>query len=292
MDIDQLRTFCQLALDCNYRVASEHLCITQSALTKKIQRLEAHIGLVLFERGRKGACLTSAGQVLLPEAQRLVDNFSAFQALTYRVSEGITGSLKMGFGISSYMLAPDYIVRFKSQFPHIHIELNDIPSQVQTDLLLRGELQLGFSRLPVSSPLKGIKLKSDHLVIAVHRSHTIDEDNPWDALDHLDYLRLTPERGKGLSKQIDKLLIEENQSINPVQEADDIATLLALVSANTGFTIVPASVGHIANDSVRLIPLSSPSAVWDIGLIWNERLDCAARDRFIQFVVTEPHANL
>lgn len=149
MDFDQLRTFCQLAIDGNYRVASEHLCITQSALTKKIQRLEAHIGFVLFDRGRQGACLTQAGLTLLPEAQRLMDNFSAFQALTHRVAEGTTGYLKIGFGISSYVLAPRYITRFKSRFPHINIVLNDIPSQLQTELLLSGDLQLGFNRLPI-----------------------------------------------------------------------------------------------------------------------------------------------
>lgn len=285
MDFDQLRTFCQLAIDGNYRIASDHLCITQSALTKKIQRLEAQLGLMLFERGRQGACLTQAGLTLLPEAQRLVDDFITFQALTQRVAEGATGFLKIGFGISSYALAPSYIARFKPHFPSIHIVLNDIPSQLQTESLLRGELQLGFNRLPVRPPLKGIKLSSDQLVVAVHRSQLINEDELWASLRHLDYLRLTPERGQGLARQIERLLAEEKQSLYPAQEADDIATLLALVSANTGFTIVPASVGHIANDSVRLIRLRGPSALWDVGLIWNEALDNAARDRFINYVV-------
>ncbi|RAS65195.1 LysR family transcriptional regulator [Vibrio diazotrophicus] len=287
MDFDQLRTFCQLAIDGNYRVASEHLCITQSALTKKIQRLEAHTGLVLFERGRQGACLTQAGLTLLPEAQRMVDNFNAFQALTHLVAEGTTGTLKIGFGISSYHLAPHYIAQFKQAFPNIHIVLNDMPSQLQTESLLRGELHLGFNRLPAIPPLKGIKFSSDHLVVAVHRSQLIDESKLWNSLRHLDYLRLTPERGLGLAKQIEKLLIEQNQTLHPAQEADDILTLLALVSANIGFTIVPASVENIANESVRFIPLPSSSAIWDVGLIWNEDLGNSARDSFIKFIVKE-----
>ncbi|MFM2483495.1 LysR family transcriptional regulator [Celerinatantimonas yamalensis] len=287
MDFDQLRTFCQLAIDGNYRVASEHLCITQSALTKKIQRLEAHTGLILFKRGRQGACLTQAGLTLLPEAQRMVDNFNAFQTLTHLVAEGTTGYLKISFGISSYDLAPQYIAQFKQLFPNIHIVLNDMPSQLQTESLLRGELQLGFNRLPVITPLKGMKLSSDHLVVAVHRSQLIDESDLWASLRNLDYLRLTPERGQGLAKQIERLLIEQDQTLHPVQEADDILTLLALVSANTGFTIVPASVEHIANESVRFIPLRSSSAIWDVGLIWNEDLDNAARDSFIKFIATD-----
>lgn len=285
MDIDQLRTFCQLAEDGNYRVASEHLCITQSALTKKIQRLELHTGTNLFERGRHGACLTQAGLTLFPEAQRIVANFEAFQTLTNLVAEGTEGYLNIGFGISSYHLAPQYIAQFKQLFPNIHITLNDIPSQYQTKALLRGELQLGFNRLPVTTPLKGVSLSSDHLVVAVHRSRNIDENILWDSLLHLDYLRLNPARGQGLNKQIEALLMEHNQVLHPIQEADDILTLLALVSANLGFTIVPASVEQIANDNVRFIPLHGVSAMWDVGLIWNEDMNNPVRESFIDLIV-------
>ncbi|MGR6839570.1 LysR family transcriptional regulator [Aliivibrio wodanis] len=282
MDIDQLRTFCQLAEDGNYRVASEHLYITQSALTKKIQRLENHIGVTLFERGRQGACLTQAGLTLLPEAQRVVINFEVFQTLTNLVAEGTTGNLNIGFGISSYLLAPQIIAQFKHVFPDIHITLNDLPSQYQTKALLRGEFQFGFNRLPVVTPLKGMVLSSDHLVVAVHRSRVIDESKLWTSLRNLDYLRLNPARGQGLSQQIEALLMKQQQVLSPVQEADDILTLLALISANLGFTIVPASVRHIANDHVYFIPLDNSE--WDVGLIWNEEMDNPARDSFITFI--------
>ncbi|MCF7361518.1 hypothetical protein L3V23_05455 [Vibrio sp. A1-b2] len=80
------------------------------------------------ERGRQGAGLTQAGLTLLPEAQRMVDNFNVFQAFTHLVAEGTTGTLKIGFGISSYSLAPHYIAQFKQAFPNIHIVLNGMPS--------------------------------------------------------------------------------------------------------------------------------------------------------------------
>jgi DNA-binding transcriptional LysR family regulator len=62
MEFDLLKAFCQLAKSGNYRLASEQLYITQSALTKKIQRLESNIGASLFSRGRNGAELTHAGK--------------------------------------------------------------------------------------------------------------------------------------------------------------------------------------------------------------------------------------
>ncbi|MDG3084940.1 LysR family transcriptional regulator [Vibrio hannami] len=284
MDLGDLRTFCQLAEDGNYRVASEHLHITQSALTKKIQRLEAFCGVVLFERGRQGASLTAAGVALLPEAQRIVSSFESYKCLTQRVAKGIAGNLNIGFGISSYQLAPDYIAKFKKHYPEIHITLNDIPSQKQSELLLRGDLHLSFSRLPALAPLKGVKLCTDHLVLATHRSQSININKLWFSLDSIDYLQLNPERGMGLSQQINMVLEEHEIKLNVVQEADDIQTLLALVSANLGFTIVPASARHIANEHVAFWELSGESSSWDVGLIWNEQLQSAAKDNFIHFV--------
>lgn len=284
MDLSDLRTFCQLAVDGNYRIASEHLHITQSALTKKIQRLEAFCGVALFERGRQGASLTAAGAYLLPEAQRIVSSFESYKSLTQRVAKGIEGSLNIGFGISTYHLAPDYIAKFKKKYPQIHITLNDIPSQNQSESLLSGELQLSFSRLPTITPLKGVKLSTDYLVIATHRSQIIDENKLWSSLDSIDYLQLNPERGMGLSQQINMLLGEHEKKLNVVQEADDIQTLLALVAANLGFTIVPASVKHIANEHVAFWELSGENSSWDVGLIWNEKLESFAKDNFIQFV--------
>lgn len=284
MDVVDLRTFCQLAVDGNYRVASEHLHITQSALTKKIQRLEAFCGVVLFERGRQGASLTAAGAALLPEAQRIVSSFESYKSLTQRVAKGVAGTLNIGFGISSYYLAPDYIAKFKKYYPEIHITLNDIPSQKQSELLLQGDLHLSFSRLPTVDPLKGMKLCTDHLVLATHKSQIIDKNKLWFLLDSIDYLQLNPERGKGLSQQINMLLEEHEKTLNVVQEADDIQTLLALVSANLGFTIVPASVKHIANENVAFWELSGVKSSWDVGLIWNEQLESFAKDNFIQFV--------
>lgn len=284
MDFDQLRTFCQLAEDGNYRVASEHLCITQSALTKKIQRLEAYIGVALFERGRQGAELTQVGQTLLPEAKRMVTNFKGFQTLTNMIAEGTTGNLNIGFGISSYHLAPHYIVQFKKMYPNVHLTLNDMPSQHQTKALLRGELQLSFNRLPVIIPLKGIPLLSDHLVIVVHRNRNIEKKNVWASLTNIDYLRLNPARGQGLNLQIEALIHEYGQTLHPAQEADDILTLLALVSADLGFTIVPSSVKSIANQNLLFIPLNGFNSTWDVGLIWNEEKQDPVRDNFIQFV--------
>lgn len=285
MDIDLLRTFCLLADHKNFRVTSEHLYITQSALTKKIQRLEEHLKVSLFDRGRHGAELTPMGKVLLPEAKRVLKGFESFQTLATFVAEGTSGHLNIGFGISSFHEAPNYIAKFKQDNPNVHVTLNDYPSHQLVEELLSGNLQLGFDRLPVDLPLTAIPLFSDRLAIAIHEDEPINFDNLWGSLSHYNYLELSRSKNPTLNKHIMNYLWETKQRPAVIEEANDIVTALALVSARLGYTIIPASVARISQPQIRFIPLEGEYAVWSVGLLWNADIADPVREAFIKKVV-------
>ncbi|MEZ8821373.1 LysR family transcriptional regulator [Vibrio sp. 10N.222.54.A1] len=287
MEFDLLKAFCQLAKSGNYRMASEQLYITQSALTKKIQRLESNIGASLFSRGRNGAELTHAGKTLLPEAQRLVHSMQAFEQLSGSVVNGTQGHLNIGFGVSNYHEAPKLIAAYKQQYPDVHITLNDTPSKQQTDELLSHELDISFNRIPDASDLKSLTLFNDSLVIAVHKDilkQAPGNDQVLFELSKWPYLKLAQHRGPGLDRQIQQYCLANKIDLSKTQEADDILTLLALVSANIGFTIVPSSAQYISNTDVEFIALEGEHATWPVGLIWNGESDNPLRDRFVEFV--------
>lgn len=286
MDIGQIRAFCQLAQDGNYRIASEHLFMTQSALTKKIQKLEENMGACLFERGRLGAELTQVGKALLPEAAKILVQFRDFKSISNAIVEGTQGHLNIGFGVSSYHQAPKHIAEFKRRFPDVRLTLNDTPSKYQAEALVSGELQLSFNRLPVKRPLEGKKLASDCLVIAVHTDIPVNSAELWPSLSSLDYLRLTPHRGPKLHQQITAFLHSIEQTLSAEQEADDILTLLALVSARLGYTIVPASAKAIAPPNINFIPLTGPHTRWDVGIIWNTEKTDPLREQFVQLTIS------
>ncbi|WP_210474050.1 LysR family transcriptional regulator [Vibrio crassostreae] len=295
MEFDLLKAFCQLSKSGNYRVASEQLYITQSALTKKIQRLESNIGASLFSRGRNGAELTHAGKTLLPEAQRLVHSMQAFEQLSGSVVNGTQGHLNIGFGVSTYHEAPKLIAAYKQQHPDVHITLNDTPSKQQTDELLSHELDISFNRIPDSSDLESLTLFNDSLVIAIHKDLLKQAPSKSQILSELPkwpYLKLAQHRGPGLDKQIQQYCIANNIDLSKTQEADDILTLLALVSANIGFTIVPSSAQQISNTEVEFITLQGEHATWPVGLIWSGESENPLRDRFVEFVAKQVGSSL
>ncbi len=287
MEFDLLKAFCQLAKAGNYRLASEQLNITQSALTKKIQRLESNIGASLFSRGRNGSELTHAGKTLLAEAQRLVHSMQAFEQLSGSVVNGTQGHLNIGFGVSTYHEAPKLIAAYKQRYSDVHITLNDTPSKQQTDELLSYDLDISFNRIPDTSDLDSLTLFNDSLVIAIHKDllkQAPSKDQIIFELAKWPYLKLAQHRGPGLDRQIQQYCLANKIDLSKTQEADDILTLLALVSANIGFTIVPSSAQFISNTDVEFIALEGEHATWPVGLIWNRKSENPLRDRFVEFV--------
>ncbi len=288
MDTNLLRAFVLLAETQNYREASQRLFITQPALSKKIKLLESELGLTLFARGRHGAQLTHAGELLMEKARELVEQAQALQHYALDMAKGTTGKLAIGFGISGIKIAPALVARFRRAYPDVIVSLEDISSTQQTAQLLSGQLQLAFIRLPVEPPLVGLGLIAESLVLAVKKkslpAREFNDPQQYRFLDSQPFIQLLPEKGPGLYRQIEKFLEFNHIVPNIVQQTRDLQTMLALVAAGVGIAIVPESTVYIAPEGIDMIPLQGPYASWDVGMFWNPALADPLRDLFIGMV--------
>lgn len=288
-DLRQLQAFVTLAETANYREAANRLFITQPALTKQIQGLELSLGTTLFNRGRHGAELTAIGAQLLTQASALVEHGKGFERHALALASGAAGRLKMGFGLSSFVLAPSLVARFKRQVPEVLVHLQDMPSAIQHELLLSGQLQIGFMRRPQAPQLQEHRLLTDRLVLAVPTQLIGPDPAAFDvehALVHQPLLQMVAHRCPGLTQQIANFL-GANRLTGMIQEAEDIQTLVALVAAGIGNAILPRSVSFIAGPDVTLYPLSGPYSEWEISLVWNPTFADPIRDRFLALVRAE-----
>ena len=287
-DLRQLQAFVTLADTANYREAANRLFITQPALTKQIQGLEQALGSTLFNRGRHGAELTAIGAQLLTQASALVEHGKGFERHALALASGVAGRLKIGFGLSSFALAPSLVARFKQQVANVMVHLQDMPSAIQQEQLLSGQLQLGFMRRPDTPQLQEHRLLTDRLVLAVPTRMTTPDPAAFDlqqALASQPLLQMVGHRCPGLSQQIAGFL-GANRLTGMIQEAEDIQTLVALVAAGIGNAILPRSVSFIAGPDVTLYPLSGPCSEWEISMVWNPGFADPIRDHFIQLAIT------
>jgi DNA-binding transcriptional LysR family regulator len=285
MDNRQLRAFVALAELGRYHLAAERLCITQPALSKQIQAIELQLGTRLFERGRQGAQLTANGTALLPRARELLAQHAQFHLYALQVVKGEAGRLALGFGLSSFHLAPQLVAAFRLRFPAVVVSLEDLPSERQCQLLLSGDLQAGFVRLPVPAPLQALPLLNDRLVLAAPRTMALQAENPLADFHRFPLLQLEPSRGRGLSEQALRFITAQGLRANVVQQAEDIQTLLALVAAGIGVALLPQSIAFIAPAGVDILPLSGEQTQWQVGLAWNPQRPDTLRDNFIQDIL-------
>lgn len=281
MDSRQLRAFVTLAELGRYHLAAARLCITQPALSKQIQALETQLNTRLFERGRQGALLTASGEALFHRARELLTQHEQFHLHALQVVKGEAGRLALGFGLSSFHLAPQLVAAFRQRYPAVTIGLEDLPSERQCQLLREGRLQAGFVRLPVAVPLQVQPLLNERLVLAAPSALALRAQSVLADFHRLPLLQLLPERGRGLSEQALRFIAAHGVEANVVQQAEDIQTLLALVAAGVGAALLPQSIMYIAPVGIDILPLSGEQTAWQVGLAWNPQRADILRDNFI-----------
>ncbi|GAB1437383.1 LysR family transcriptional regulator [Providencia sp.] len=283
MDTRLLRAFVILADTENYREASSRLCISQPALTKQIKLLETQLELTLFERGRHGAMLTEHGKTLLPYAKNTLNHVAEFLNQAIALSEIPPITLNVGFGISAFQEASFFVARLQEQLPSVIIQLDDMPSHKMREKLNQHQLDIAFTRSDNRSSTESLvshPLKTEMLTLAIAKGQPQNK-TIRDYLTHNPLLMLRAQRGFGLYQQIQQYLQSENLHITPQQEASDIQTLVAMVAAKIGVSLVPFSARHIGGENIDFIPIQhNVNAKWQIDVVWQTSLPRAWQSLF------------
>ncbi|MBG5919802.1 LysR family transcriptional regulator [Providencia stuartii] len=281
MDTRLLRAFVVLAETANYHTAASQLYVTQPALTKQIKQLERQLAITLFERGRHGAQLTENGHKLLPFAQQVLSQTNQLLNRASELSSQFPKSIYVGFGISVFQEASFFVARLREYLPKTTIYFDDMPSNIMSQKLANHQLQVAFLRrpeTPFSTHFAVYPLKKETLSLAISTSQLTHQSIKQLLMTH-PYLSLRKERGSGLSQQIEQFLEQQKISLIPAQEASDIQTIIALVGAGAGVSLVPYSARHISRHDVTFIPIENiASATWDIDVVWSSSLPASWQD--------------
>ena len=169
LELSELRSFLVLAQHLHFGEAAEALHVSQPALTKQIQKLEAKLEGPLLVRGYRRVSLTPAGEILRDRAQSLLREAEMAEEIVRLAVQGKAGSLRIGFGIASLAAGlPDILTRFRQHFPAVQVSMRDMPTPDQIEALEQGDMDVGFVRLPVERPdLVTVPVLEERLVAAI-----------------------------------------------------------------------------------------------------------------------------
>src|SRR6478735_3272057 len=246
MELRQLRYFLVVADELHFGRAAERLHITQPPLTVAVRRLERELGVQLFDRTTRRVTLTAAGQAFRERIQAAVADLDDAAGDVADVAAGKSGKIRVGFVSSaSYTTVPEAIRAFRQQRPRIDLVLHPLTSGEQIEQLLAGNLDLGLIRDPGDVPGLNLELLSaEDLVVVLPETHrlaaakeVLPEDLEGEPMILFPY-RLMP----GFVARVLRLL--ESISTPPVvvQQAIHQETVLGLVAAGLGVSVLPESV--------------------------------------------------
>ena len=275
IDLDDLHAVVTLAETLHFGRAADRLHVSQPALSKRIRRIENSVGGPLLVRRYRDVRLTEAGRLLADRGRRLLEESAAAVALSQRAVRGEAGLLRIGFGIASILgLLPSVLLRFRTAHPDVQLHLRDMSTPEQIAALGAGEIDVGFVRLPVSDPGLIVRPILDERLVAA-----LGPRSPWNPRLGLRSVAAEPfiiiSRARSASFYNHALSMCAASGFAPrvVQEANELFTVLSLVGAGLGVSLVPRSAALMRLPGVRFREVKHRQAAWNIGLAWRREGD-------------------
>ena len=277
-DLNQLRCFVAVAEELHFGRAATRLNMTQPPLSRQIQVLEHIIDAHLLERSSRTVRLTPAGRSFLPEAKRILKLADGAAQVARRIALGKTGSLKMGFtAAAAYGFLPDLIAVCRARLPDVDLSLKEMVSADQLEALSTGQLDVGLLRPPVArSEFATRRVVAEALLVAIPEMHILAaaETVSLKDLDGEDFVMYSPYE----SRYFHDLLVTQFSRANIlpryVQHLSQVHSILALVRAGLGVSIVPAAAASLrmAGVVLKTLNLRAPAPV-ELLMVWNRESD-------------------
>jgi DNA-binding transcriptional LysR family regulator len=276
MELRHLRYFVAVAEELHFNRAAERLHIAQPPLSQQIKHLETELGVALFERRTKRHIrLTAAGQVFLQTAYQILAQLEQGVHDTQRTGRGQTGKLSIGFTSPAiYDLLPVILQKFRHRFPDIELALQELTTTQQEEALTNQQIQLGFCHPPLKdASLQLESISHEPLVVALPDSHPLAAQTTIsiNSLMQESFILFPRHLGPGLYDQIIHFCRQANFSPMVMQQAIQMQTIIGLVSAGMGISLVPASLQKLQRDRVVYRPLQEATPQVEISVMWRQQ---------------------
>ncbi|MEG5262719.1 LysR family transcriptional regulator [Pseudomonas sp. JDS28PS106] len=241
-DLNDLQAFRAVFETGSFRRAADSIRITQSALSRRIDKLETALGVRLFERTTRKVSLTNVGRAFLPQVERLLDDLDLALLSIGDGGAGRRGTLTVACVPSAaYYFMPQAIRDFHSQYPRIRIKLIDASANEVSVAVASGEADFGVSfdsNLP--SEVEFLPLLEERYVIACRKDHPLAGKTSvtWSQACEYDYITL--DRSSGNRLVLDRALSGTPSDRESICEARHVTTVLGLIEAGLGIAAVPS----------------------------------------------------
>lgn len=239
MTLQQLEYVIALADHQHFVRAAEACGVTQSTLSSMIKKLEEELDTVIFDRNSHPVVPTLAGREIVKQASVVLFHSKQLQELALSERKKVTGNIKIGVTptIAPYIIPKMFY--YIDTIPEVDIQASEQSSSKVIYLLRTAQVDMGIMSLP--SEVEGL------LEIPLYKERLYAYVSPRDPLykqESISYSTMPRERFWALRDEISFRhqltdTADTEAARSSFYEAGNVATLLHIVTENTGFTAIP-----------------------------------------------------
>ncbi|CAB3822115.1 LysR family transcriptional regulator [Achromobacter animicus] len=279
MELRHLRYFTAVAEELHFTRAAARLGIGQPPLSQQIQQLEREIGTPLFLRLPRGIALTEAGAQFLDDARAILASADRAIDIARRLGRGERGAITVGFTASAvfHPYLPRAIRAFRDRYPDVRITLTESNTISLLRGLRAGEVDVAFVRPPyvLDAEFESERVLDEPMLIALPPGHPLSRKRavPIAELADEDFVLYPRPIGAGLYDAIQSACQRAGFAPRVIQEAPQMASIVSLVAAGVGISIVPAAMRHLGAQGIEYRPIKgdAPHALLDMAYRRHDR---------------------
>ena len=271
MTLTELRYVVALAEHRHFGRAAEACHVSQPTLSTQIRKLEEQLGIVLFERGSKQVTVTEVGQGIIAEARQVLAGIGRLRDLAGAAQARLSGPLRLGVipTLCPYLL-PSLLAPLQASFPQLELGLAEDLTDTLLAKLLDYELDAALLALPVDTAgdVDALPLFDEPFVLACPSGHALAGFDVIDTPKLREVPLMLLNEGHCLRDQA--IAVCGQDGTDPRFQTASLATLLQLVAAGHGCTLLPALAARVERrPGITLTGLADPTAKRRIGLVYR-----------------------
>lgn len=288
IDFDGIQAFVVTAELGGFNKAAEQLHITQTALTRRVQKLEAYLGLKLLDRTTRRVELTTVGRDFLPQARAIVSEMTSAVGRLKDISQHAKGNFTLACvpSMAAHML-PQLIRQYADVCPGNRIRLLDAASYEVRQAVLHQQAEIGIAVNGESHPdLIETPLLDDPLVFICRDTHPLHGKSSVTWADMREADLIVVSNFMATRVFMDYQLAKHGIRLTGNYEVQHHATAINLVAAGVGCAILPSSTLLDGDRThIRKIALTGPVVKRKVALLRHKHLSLSpAADAFFQLI--------
>ncbi len=285
MTLTELRYVVAVARERHFGRAAESCFVSQPTLSVAVKKLEDELGVTLFERGGSEIGVTSIGQQIVEQAQRVLEQGAVIKEIARSGKDPLNEPLRLGviYTIGPYLL-PQLVKRLIADAPQMALILQENYTAKLIEQLRRSEIDAAILALPLpDAGLMVQPLYDEQFIVATPRDHAWKDRDSVTAADLKDETMLLLGAGHCFRDQVLEVCPEleplpvaswaHDSGIRRTFEGSSLETIRHMVASGIGVTVLPrTSVPRPlpADSLLRYLPFKEPVPGRRVVLVWRK----------------------